>query len=101
MVIKISLYFFNNELPKKEKELSDFWQRIKDFILKNSDESYPTNITLQIKKEDYTLHSIELPQKVRASEYFVNDLTRFLPLKNIQILASKVLKKVLRKNEKN
>ena len=57
--------------------------KIKDFILKNSDESYPTNIALQIKKEDDTIHSIELPQKVRASESFVDDLTRFLPLKNI------------------
>ena len=83
MVVKISLYFFYNELPQKEKGLSDFWQKIKDFILKNSDESYPTNIALQIKKEDDTIHSIELPQKVRASESFVDDLTRFLPLKNI------------------
>ena len=66
MVIKINLYFFYNELPQKEKGLSDFWQKIKDFILKNSDESYPTNELLSDfwqKIKDFILkNSDELPK---------------------------------------
>ena len=80
------MYFAYDLLPvclKKEEDLSIFWKNIKNLILKNAGENPQTNVVLQIEKKDGTTQIVESHNKVQASKSFVDDLTRFLPLKNI------------------
>ncbi len=82
-VSKINLHFSYDRLPTKKEDLSDFWMEIKNLISKNNDKVSQTNVVLQIEKKDRTIHCIESHKKVHASKSFIEDLTRFLPLKNI------------------